>query len=114
MNNYFACSCSHYNLIFYFCVSPYGSIIIAGYLAINTAALVASIEFGIQPLLFTAPDGTPLYCPYGLTIAIPAMMLAHLTVAGVVEGIVTAAALKFVTSQSSNMLLTPPESDKEV
>ncbi|MBP2644183.1 MAG: cobalamin, partial [Firmicutes bacterium] len=44
---------------------------IAGYLAINAAALVASIEFGIQPLLFTAPDGTPLYCPYGLTIAIP-------------------------------------------
>ena len=87
---------------------------IAGYLAINTAALAASIEFGIQPLLFTTPDGTPLYCPYGLTIAVPAMMLAHLTVAGVVEGVVTAAALKFVTSQSSNMMLDPAESGKGV
>ncbi len=76
---------------------------IAAYLGLNAAAFVAAIEFGIQPLLFTAADGTPLYCPYGLSVAIPAMMVAHLTVAGFVEGAVTAVALKFITRQSTGM-----------
>ena len=77
---------------------------IAGYIAINFAALAAAVEFGIQPLLFTATDGTPLYCPYGLSVTIPAMLMAHLTVAGVAEAIVTAAALKFIASQPADAL----------
>lgn len=76
---------------------------IAGYVAINIAALAAGIEFGIQPMLFTTADGTPLYCPYGLDVAIPAMALAHLTVGGFVEGIVTALALKFIAVQSPEL-----------
>lgn len=72
----------------------------AGYVGLNVAALATAIEFGVQPLLFIAPDGTPLYCPYGLEVAVPAMMLAHLTVAGVVEGVVTALALKFIAKLS--------------
>lgn len=84
---------------------------IAAYIGLNAAALVAAIEFGIQPLLFTAADGTPLYCPYGLDVAIPAMMLAHLTVAGVVEGTITAVALKFMTRPSAERAL-PTSLDK--
>lgn len=78
---------------------------IAGYIAINIAALAAAVEFGIQPILFHAPDGTPLYCPYGLSVSIPAMAMAHLTVAGFVEGIVTGLAVKYVTIQSHNRSL---------
>ncbi|MEN6567790.1 MAG: cobalt transporter CbiM [Veillonellales bacterium] len=69
---------------------------IGGYVGLNLAALAAAIEFGIQPLLFTAADGTPLYCPYGLSVAIPAMMTAHLLVAGFVEAAVTALVVKYV------------------
>ena len=87
---------------------------IAGYIGITFAALAAAIEFGIQPMLFTAMDGTPLYCPYGLNVTIPAMMLTHLTVAGFVEGIVTAVALKFITKESSDMMMIPTEIGKEV
>ena len=35
---------------------------LAGYTAINVAALCAAIEFGIQPLLFHDASGTPLVC----------------------------------------------------
>jgi len=73
---------------------------IAGYVAINLAALVAATEFGIQPMLFVGEDGLPLYGPYSLSVAIPAMMTAHLLVAGFVEGAVTALALKFVVKTS--------------
>lgn len=77
---------------------------VAGYLGINLAALAAAIEFGLQPLLFTAADGTPLYCPYGLDVAIPAMMAAHLTIAGVVEGVVTALVYKLVINTSPELV----------
>jgi cobalt/nickel transport system permease protein len=63
---------------------------IAGYLAINAAALIAAVEFGIQPLLFRDAGGTPLYAPYPLHIAIPAMMIGHLTFAGLAEGVISA------------------------
>ncbi|MBP2642529.1 MAG: cobalamin [Firmicutes bacterium] len=87
---------------------------VASYVAINAAALAAAIEFGLQPLLFVAPDGTPLYCPYDLTVTLPAMMLAHLTLAGIVEGIVTTATLKFLANQAVDSLTVPTEPRKEV
>ena len=86
---------------------------IASYVGLNVAAFVAALEFGLQPLLFKALDGTPLYCPYGLDVAIPAMMLTHLTVAGFVEGAVTAAALKFIAKQAYSTVITHVENFKE-
>jgi cobalt/nickel transport system permease protein len=55
---------------------------IGGYVA---AALCAAIEFGVQPDLFHTANGTPLYAPFHLAQTIPAMLLAHLTVAGFAE-----------------------------
>lgn len=58
---------------------------LGGYLGISAAALCASVELGLQPVLFHTAGGSPLYSPYHLTQTIPAMLLAHLTVAGGVE-----------------------------
>ena len=58
---------------------------IAGYLALNVAALLTAIEFGVQPMLFHDAAGTPLYAPYPLAVALPAMMIGHLSFAGVAE-----------------------------
>src|SRR6476469_9398744 len=58
---------------------------IAGYAAINVAALCAAIEFGIQPALFTDASGAPLYAPYPISVTIPAMLIGHLTIAGLAE-----------------------------
>ncbi len=68
----------------------------AGYAAINVSALLAAIEFGIQPLLYRDATGAPLYCPYPLSIAIPAMMLGHLTIAGLAELMVSAGVVAFL------------------
>ncbi len=69
---------------------------IGGYVGINAAALAAGIELGLQPLLFHTANGTPLYCPYGMAQAVPAMMLAHLTVAGFAEAVVTGGVVAFL------------------
>jgi cobalt/nickel transport system permease protein len=62
---------------------------IAGYAGINVAALCAAIEFGIQPALFHDASGAPLYAPYGLSISIPAMLIGHLTFAGLAELVIS-------------------------
>jgi len=51
---------------------------ISGYLSLVTAAILTSIELGIQPMIASTADGKALYCPYNLSIAIPAMAIEHL------------------------------------
>jgi cobalt/nickel transport system permease protein len=82
---------------------------IAGYTAINVAALVAAIEFGIQPMLFTDASGAPLYAPYPLSVAVPAMMLGHVTIAGLAELVVTAGIVTYLQRTDPALLrLTAP------
>lgn len=78
----------------------YAGIVLGSYLGLIFAALAAAIEFGIQPLLFTNAAGQPLYCPYPLSVSIPAMMIPHLLVAGVVEVIFTVAIVAFIKKVS--------------
>ena len=77
---------------------------LAGYLAINVAAFITAVEFGVQPLWFTDAAGTPLYAPYGLDIAIPAMMIGHLTIAGLAELIVTAGVVAYLQRSDLSLL----------
>lgn len=76
---------------------------VGSYVGINAAALCAAVEFGIQPLLFTDAAGNALYCPYGLGVSVPAMMIGHLTVFGLAEVIFTVAILAFVRSAAPDM-----------
>src|SRR3954447_22453665 len=39
---------------------------VGGYVGLNAAALLAAIEFGLQPELFTSANGAPLYAPFHL------------------------------------------------
>jgi cobalt/nickel transport system permease protein len=77
---------------------------LAGYAAINVSALLAAIEFGIQPALYHTASGAPLYCPYGLGVAIPAMMLGHLTIAGFAEFFVSAGVVAFLQKSDPSLL----------
>ncbi len=82
---------------------------IAGYAAINVAALLAAIEFGIQPLLFMDASGAPLYAPYPLSVAIPAMAIGHLTIAGIAELIVSGGVVAYLQRADPSLLkLTAP------
>jgi len=77
---------------------------VAGYLAINVAAICAGIEFGIQPMIASAPDGHPLYAPYPLSVAVPAMAIEHLILFGFVEALVTALVIKYLQKTDSDLL----------
>ena len=77
---------------------------IAGYIGINVAAFLAGAEFGLQPLLHHTASGQALYCPYGLNVALPAMVGEHVLVFGWVEAIVTALVVKYLQKQDANLL----------
>jgi cobalt/nickel transport system permease protein len=76
---------------------------LGGYVGLNVAALCAATELGLQPVLFHSANGTPLYAPFHLAQTIPAMALAHLTVAGAAELILTAGIVAYL--QRANLPL---------
>lgn len=79
---------------------------IGAFFGANAAGLATGIELGVQPLLFKTAEGAPLYSPYGLEQAVPAMLGAHLLVVGPLEGIVTALAVAYL--QNINPALLAP------
>lgn len=81
---------------------------IAGYVAINAGAFCAAVEFGVQPLWFHTANGTPLYAPYPLSVSIPAMMLAHLTAAGLAELVVSAGLVAYLQRANPELLGLSP------
>jgi cobalt/nickel transport system permease protein len=95
---------------------------IGSYIGINAAALAAAIEFGIQPDLFykTSASGAkiPLYAPFHLSQTIPAMLFAHLLIAGVVDGALTFGVISYL--QRANLPLlrinhdAVPETDADI
>ena len=83
---------------------------LAGYAAINAAAFCAAVEFGVQPALFHDQTGAPLYAPYPLSIAIPAMMIGHLTFAGLAEMIAAGGVVAYLQRSDPALLkLTAPD-----
>src|SRR3990172_6400014 len=76
---------------------------VAGYISLVVAALLAGIELGIQPIIARGPDGSPLYAPYGLSVAIPTMLTGHI-VAGFAEAVVAGAAVTYLHRSAPELL----------
>jgi len=80
------------------------SAFLAGYLSLSLTSILTAIEFGIQPIIASAPDGTPLYAPYPLKIAIPAMAIEHFLFFGIVEGFITALLFRYFYNQNKEII----------
>jgi len=77
---------------------------VAGYVSLTLAAGLTGFMFGIQPLLHTDPSGVPLYMPYGLNIALPAMLLEHVLGFGFLEALVTALIYAYIQKTDPSIL----------
>ena len=76
----------------------------AAYVSLNVSALLTAVQFGVQPLLERSADGQPLYSPFPLSIALPAMAIEHLLVFGFIEAAVTALVIKYFQKNDPEML----------
>ncbi|HYX06711.1 MAG TPA: cobalt transporter CbiM [Bacteroidales bacterium] len=77
---------------------------LSGYISLTIAAVLTAVELGIQPLIAASADGTPLYAPYPLKIAIPAMALEHLLLFGIVEGLVTLFVFRYFYANQEDLV----------
>ena len=77
---------------------------LGGYLGINGAALCAAVEFGVQPGWFHDASGAPLYAPYPLSVAVPAMLVGHLTFAGLAELVLSGGVVRYLQRANPELL----------
>lgn len=77
---------------------------VAGYVSLTLAAALTGFMFGIQPLLYTDANGVPLYMPYGLNIALPAMLLEHVLGFSFLEALVTALIYGYIQKTDPSIL----------
>jgi cobalt/nickel transport system permease protein len=85
---------------------------ISGYLSLVMAAILTAVEFGIQPMIASTADGKALYCPYDLSIAIPAMAIEHLLLFGIVEGIITSIIVSYFLRNEPGLIYAFRKGDK--
>ncbi|MBF0479933.1 MAG: cobalt transporter CbiM [Candidatus Omnitrophica bacterium] len=88
---------------------------VGAYVGICTAATVAGIELGLQPILFHTANGQALYCPYGIKTSISVMAGGNLLVFGWIEVLVTVLVFKYLQKikDSSLFLLGKKMVDKK-
>ena len=73
---------------------------IGSFFGINAAASIVALLLGIQPALFHEANGHALFFPLGLSVTLPAMLAAHLLVAGPAEAVVTGMVVRYLQTAS--------------
>lgn len=76
----------------------------AAYASLNLSALLTAVQLGIQPLIARGSDGRPLYAPFPLEIAVPAVAIQHLLLFGFVEAAVTVLVLRYIMKNEPEMV----------
>lgn len=72
---------------------------VTGWVAVVIPSVLVGFVLGLQPVIAHAEDGTPLYFPFGWSVALPAVVLPHL-VLGVGEGLLTVFGARFFRDRS--------------
>jgi cobalt/nickel transport system permease protein len=68
------------------------------FLAVVIPALLIALVLGIQPAIAHREDGTPLFFPFGLEVALPAILLPHLIIGGL-EALFTLAVWRYARTR---------------
>jgi len=77
---------------------------IGAYFGLALASLSTGVMFGLQPILYHTADGKALYCPYGLKVAVPAMLIEHLLIFCWVEAIITFLVIKYLQKEDISLI----------
>lgn len=67
----------------------------AGWLATVIPAALIAVVLGVQPAIAHTHDGQPLFFPFGLSVALPAVLVPHVLL-GLGEGVLTVLVVSFL------------------
>jgi len=85
------------------------NIFLAGYVGAVASSILVAFLLGIEPLIATDSSGKPLYFPFGLETTFYALVGSHLVFFGVIEGIFTNFAYKFLAKLEPEKIATLEE-----
>jgi cobalt/nickel transport system permease protein len=77
---------------------------VGGFVGLLAGAAATGFELGLQPLIAHTAEGQPLYAPYPLNIALPAMLLEHFLIFSWVEGVITALVIVFLQKTEPSLV----------
>ncbi|MDK9725022.1 MAG: energy-coupling factor ABC transporter permease [Sterolibacteriaceae bacterium MAG5] len=72
-------------------LAPFGDTVAVGAAAWFSVVLpgaIVALVLGLQPLIAAAPDGTPLFFPFGIAVTLPAVLIPHVFI-GAGEAVLT-------------------------
>jgi cobalt/nickel transport system permease protein len=76
-------------------IQPTVAVFCAGWTGTVAAAVLMALVLGAQPLIAHAPDGTPLFFPFGWDVTLPAVIIPHLLV-GIADGVLAVMAWRML------------------
>lgn len=80
------------------------SLFLSGWASAVGASVFIGFILGIQPYLGVDANSNPLYFPFDLEVTIPAIVGTHMAFFGVIEGVFTHFAYKFLTKLEPSFL----------
>lgn len=72
-------------------LAPFGETAAVGaaaWLSVVLPGALVALVLGLQPLIAAAPDGTPLFFPFGIAVTLPAVLIPHVFI-GAGEAVLT-------------------------
>lgn len=72
-------------------LAPFGETVAVGaaaWLSVVLPGALVALALGLQPLIAAAPDGTPLFFPFGIAVTLPAVLIPHVFI-GAGEAVLT-------------------------
>lgn len=72
-------------------LAPFGETLAVGaaaWLSVVLPGALVALALGLQPLIAAAPDGTPLFFPFGIAVTLPAVLIPHVFI-GAGEAVLT-------------------------
>jgi uncharacterized GH25 family protein len=75
---------------------------VGSYIGMNAAAFFTALELGLQPFIYGSSGAG--YFPYSLTVALPAVMIPHLTLVGPLEAGVAALVITFLRRNNASLI----------
>jgi cobalt/nickel transport system permease protein len=73
----------------------------AGWLGTVVPSIIVALVLGAQPLLASAPDGRPLFFPFGWDVTLPAVIVPHLLV-GIADGVLAVLAWRVLNREDGS------------
>lgn len=95
---------------------PWGSVMISSFLSVISQALLVGLILGMQPHIAADENGNPLFFPFGFSIVLPVILIAHVWV-GLAEGVLTTFLLRWICTYRgpvSKLTLCPFQKDVSV